>query len=90
MAVVSYASPPGQSYYGSSQPLVLDNNATSQLALVDLTSGTIVRALSGFDVTSHGGPLLRGGQANSIQLDPATRTGWTYSPYSDQIQQFAY
>jgi hypothetical protein len=90
IAVVSYASPPGKSYYGSSQPLVLDNNATSQLAVVDLTSGAIVRTLSGFDVTSRGGSLLRGGQGNSIQLDPATRTGWTYSPYGDQVQQFTY
>jgi hypothetical protein len=25
-----------------------------------------------------------------IQLDPVTRTGWTYSPYGNQIQQFSY
>jgi len=25
-----------------------------------------------------------------IQLDPTTRTAWTYSPYGNQIQAFSY
>lgn len=38
----------------------------------------------------HGGPLMHGGVMNSLQLDPATRTGWTFGPYDAQIQQFSY
>ncbi|MCW2871064.1 S8 family serine peptidase [Actinacidiphila oryziradicis] len=90
IAVVSYATPPGKAFYGSSQPVVLDNNATSQLVIIDLASGAILRTLSGFAVTSHGGPLLQGGLTNSLQLDPSTRTGWTYGPDDTQIQQFTY
>jgi hypothetical protein len=89
-AVVSFAAPEGTIYFGSQQGLVLDNNATSQLVLIDLATGAPVRTLTGFRVQQHGGSLMRGGQMNSIQLDPATRTGWTYGPYNEQIQQFSY
>ncbi|SEG82223.1 hypothetical protein SAMN05216223_113112 [Actinacidiphila yanglinensis] len=90
VAVVSYSAPAGTAYFGSQQGLVLDNNATGQLLLVDLASGTVLRTLDGFAPDSHGGPLIHGGEMNSIQLDPATRTGWTYGPYDGQIQQFSY
>lgn len=89
-AVVSFAAPEGTIYFGSQQGLVLDNNATSQLVLIDLATGAPVRTLTGFRVQQHGGSLMRGGQMNSIQLDPATRTGWTYGPYNEQLQQFSY
>ncbi|MFJ2646209.1 hypothetical protein ACIO1C_05705 [Streptomyces sp. NPDC087420] len=90
VAVVSFAAPEGTSYFGSQQGLLLDNNATGQLVITDLKSGAATETLSGFSVTDHGGSLVHGGLMNSIQLDPATRTGWTYGPYDDQIQQFSY
>ncbi|MYS18986.1 hypothetical protein GA0115240_10265 [Streptomyces sp. DvalAA-14] len=90
VAVVSYSGPAGTAYFGSQQGLVLDNNATGQLVLVDLTSGTVLRTVNGFSMGSHGGPLVHGGEMNSLQLDPATRTGWTYAAYDGQIQQFSY
>jgi hypothetical protein len=31
-----------------------------------------------------------GGAQNAVQLDPATRTGWTFAPDDTQIQQFNY
>ncbi|WP_405578096.1 hypothetical protein [Streptomyces sp. NBC_01190] len=90
LAVVAYASPAGTAYFGSQQGVVLDNNATGQLVLIDLTSGTVVRTLNGFAIDAHGGPLVHGGLMNSLHLDPSTRTGWTYAAYDGQIQQFSY
>ncbi|MFF0793188.1 hypothetical protein [Streptomyces spiralis] len=90
IAVVSYATPPGQAHFGSQQPLVLDSNATSQMVIIDLASGTVLRTLSGFAVAANGGSLIHGGQMNSIQLDPSTRTGWTYGAFDAQVQQFTY
>ncbi|RPE38557.1 subtilase family protein [Streptomyces sp. Ag109_O5-1] len=83
IAVVSYTTPAGTAYFGSGM-WVPDNNATGQLAVVDLTTGTVVRTLTGFAIGSHGGA------ENALQLDPRTRTGWTYGPGDQQIQQFSY
>jgi len=83
IAVVSYASPAGTPYFGSGL-WVPDNNATGQLAVVDLTTATVLRTLPGFAIGSHGGA------ENAVQLDPATRTGWTFGPNDAQIQQFSY
>jgi hypothetical protein len=90
VALVSFAAPEGIVYFGSQQGVVSDNNATSQIEVVDLTTGQPVRTLNGFIVTNRGGLLLHGVQDRSIQLDPATRTAWTYSPDGAQIQQFSY
>jgi hypothetical protein len=90
LAVVSFSRPEGTAYFGSQAGFVQDNNATGQLQIVDLSTGKTTATLNGFSVTSHGGPLLYGGQPASLQLDPATRTGWTYGPYDEQIRQFSY
>jgi hypothetical protein len=82
IAVVSYTTPEGTAYFGSGM-WVPDNNATGQLAVVDLTTGTVVRTLTGLAI-GHGGA------ENALQLDPSTRTGWTYGPGDQQIQQFSY
>ncbi|GGJ60364.1 hypothetical protein [Streptomyces brasiliensis] len=83
IAVVSYPTPEGQPYFGAGM-WVPDNNATGQLAVVDLGSGAVIRTLTGFVVGGHGGA------ENAVQLDPRTRTGWTYGPNDQQIQQFSY
>jgi hypothetical protein len=90
IALVSFAAPEGTVYFGSQQGVVSDNNATSQIEVVDLTTGQPVRTLNAFIVTGRGGILLHGIQDPSIQLDPATRTAWTYGPDGTQIQQFSY
>ncbi|WP_344113333.1 hypothetical protein [Kribbella alba] len=77
-------------YFGSQQGVVVDNNATSQIWVVDLTTGQPIRTLNAFIVTNRGGLLLHGIQDPSIQLDPTTRTAWTYSPDGTQIQRFSY
>ncbi|MCL2552187.1 MAG: S8 family serine peptidase [Actinomycetia bacterium] len=83
IAVVSYAAPAGTAYFGAGL-WVPDNNATGQLAVVDLTTGTVLKNLPGFVIGGHGGA------ENAVQLDPATRTGWTFGPNDAQIQQFSY
>ncbi|MEY9962531.1 hypothetical protein ABIA33_000557 [Streptacidiphilus sp. MAP12-16] len=83
IAVVSYATPKGTAYFGAGM-WVPDNNSTGQLVIVDLTTGTVLRTLTGFTIGGHGG------SENAIQLDPSTRTGWTYGPNDAQIQQFSY
>ncbi|MFE2432746.1 hypothetical protein ACFXJ5_39325 [Streptomyces sp. NPDC059373] len=90
VALVSFAAPEGTVYFGSQQGVVTDNNATSQIAVVDLTTGQPVRTLNGLIVTGRGGFLLHGVQDPSLQLDPATRSAWTYGPDGTQIQQFSY
>ncbi|WP_371405504.1 S8 family serine peptidase [Kribbella sp. NBC_00662] len=90
LALVSFAAPEGTVYVGSQQGVVSDNNATSQVAVVDLSTGQVVRTLNGIIVTNRGGLLLHGIQDTSLQLDPAARTAWTYSPDGTQIQQFSY
>ncbi|MEY9835706.1 S8 family serine peptidase [Streptacidiphilus sp. EB103A] len=83
IAVVSYATPAGTAYFGAGM-WVPDNNSTGRLLVVDLTTGTVLRTLTGFTIGGHGGA------DNAIQLDPTTRTGWTYGPGDAQIQQFGY
>ncbi|MGW6194834.1 hypothetical protein ACWF0M_01690 [Kribbella sp. NPDC055110] len=90
LALVSFAAPEGIVYFGSQQGFVSDNNATGQVAVVDLSTGQVVRTLNGIIVTNRGGLLLHGVQDTSLQLDAATRTAWTYSPDGTQIQQFSY
>jgi hypothetical protein len=90
VAVAAFAAPEGTSYTGSGTAFVPDNNATGQMLVIDLATGGVLRTLGGFQVGAHGGGLVHGGLMNSVQLDPATRTGWTYGPYDGQIHQFSY
>ncbi|MBY8881279.1 S8 family serine peptidase [Actinacidiphila acidipaludis] len=83
IAVVSYPTPAGTPYFGAGL-WVPDNNATGQLSVVDLTTGQVLRTLPGFVIGGHGGA------EDAVQLDPATRTGWTFGPDDAQIQQFSY
>ncbi|HEU5333546.1 MAG TPA: S8 family serine peptidase [Actinocrinis sp.] len=92
LAVVSYPWPQGlPSSSGQKPGTVDDQNATGVMAVVDLKTGQLVKTIPGFQVVNaHGDPLANLGTAYSIQLDPATRTAYTYGPYSQQIQQFSY
>jgi hypothetical protein len=80
-----------------------DNNATSQADVVDLATGTTVSAVSNFNFLTgfwggHYNPdssysLINPGadiDNQPMQLDPATRTGWTISGDGRQIQHFNY
>jgi hypothetical protein len=91
VALVAFQTPPSTPQFGNVLGAISDNNATSQLAVVDLTTGKTVSTVAGF---AFGGGAF-GGEYNasterSIQLDPTTRTGWTYAPGGDEVQQFTY
>jgi hypothetical protein len=89
LALVPFATPVPQVIWGNPNGTVTDSNATAEIQLVDLAAGTST-VLKGFAFT--GG--LAGGYnretARGIQLNPATRTGWTFGPDSRQIRQFSY
>ena len=69
-----------------------DNNATSEIAVVDLTTGKEVSTVRGFNF-GWGFLNFSGYDApaeQQIELDPTTRTGWTYAWNGQQLQQFSY
>jgi hypothetical protein len=90
LAVVAYYTPFGKSVFGHAAPQITDSNAMSQLDVVDLATGAVLRTISTFNF-SYGliGPLASYSE-RGIQLDPSTRTGWTFGPYGVQIQSFKY
>ena len=68
-----------------------DNSATSAVGVFDLTSGKRLALLRDFNLVG----ILSGHNyfklaARGIQLDPRTRTGWTYGPFNAQVQTFSY
>ncbi len=71
-----------------------DNNGMSGVGVYDLHTGQRVAYMSGFNLfpAVYGFPDNVGSTLTwqGIQLDPTTRTGWTYGPYGDQVQQFHY
>jgi hypothetical protein len=90
LAVVAFYTPSGKTRFGSPGPIITDSNVMSQLDLVDLTTGAVLRTLSTFNFAyGFNGPLASRSE-RGIQLDPSTRTGWTFGPYGTQIQTFKY
>jgi hypothetical protein len=73
----------------------VNNNGMSAIGVYDLRTGAQVSLDERFDLiptvfsslTTQLGVLL---SERGIQLDPATRTGWTYGPNNTQVQQFHY
>ena len=90
LAVIMYPTAAGTPFFGSQQGFVPDDNATGQLALVDLKTGQTLDVIGGFQGTARGGPLMHGAISHLLQLDPATHTGWAYANGDQQIQQFTY
>ena len=71
-----------------------DNNGMSGIGVYDVHTGQLVSYKSGFllfpavyGFTAGVGSVLT---QQGIQLDPQTRTGWTFSPDGTQVQQFSY
>jgi hypothetical protein len=69
-----------------------DNNATGRIAVVDLKTGETVGTVTGVEYPLFGSynGQLETHRERVVQLDPATRTGWTYTGDGSQIQQFSY
>ncbi|EWM16793.1 hypothetical protein KUTG_07097 [Kutzneria sp. 744] len=87
LALVAFQTPPVVSQFGAVGGLLFDNNATSQLAVVDLATGKAVGTVRGMNYSTG---LVGAGPGRGVQLDPATRTGWTFSGDARQVQQFSY
>jgi hypothetical protein len=97
LALVEWPVPDGPESFGSNLPLITDNNATSQVAVLDAATGKLQATVSGFGFVSLNANVVSpfGGDWNAdtertLQLDPSTRTGWVISPDGTQIQQFTY
>jgi hypothetical protein len=84
IALVPFSTPAPAPVFGFPNGIPTDSNATAE---IQETDGTV---LKGFAFTDG----LTGGYDNEtnrgLQLDPATRTGWTFGPGSRQIREFAY
>ena len=70
-----------------------NNNPMSSIAVVDLNTGKVLKKISTFHLWSMVLPSIHDdgfSTRHGIQIDPATRTGWTYGPQGRQLQQFSY
>lgn len=68
---------------------LINNAAMSVIEVIDQNTGTVLKRIPDFNFAYPAGsgiPYVDRG----VQLDPATRTGWTYSPFGDALQQFSY
>ena len=72
----------------------VNNNGMSAIGVYDLHSGARLSLIQHVNLRGLGGNLgmVMGTLAGErgIQIDPSTRTGWTFSPYGNQILQFNY
>jgi hypothetical protein len=75
----------------ASDSYLVDNNAMSAIGVFNASSGGQIALLPTFNFMAQlfGNNGLVGNE-RGIQLDPATRTGWTYGPGGVQVQQFHY
>ncbi|GAA1967326.1 peptidase S8 [Catenulispora subtropica] len=89
VAVVAYPTPQAKVVFGVPGGVLTDTNSMSQLDVVDLATGKVLKTLAAqnFRYTSQG---AFPGVSPMVQLDPATRSGWTYAPNGTQIQRFTY
>ena len=90
VALITYASPQPLSIFGHPGGILTDSNSRSQIDVVDTGTGKVLKTLSSFEFTrGFGGPLAFTAEPD-VQIDPATRTGFTYGPGWSQIEQFSY
>ncbi|ACU73435.1 peptidase S8 and S53 subtilisin kexin sedolisin [Catenulispora acidiphila DSM 44928] len=90
VALVAYASPQPLSVFGHPGGILTDSNSRGQIDVVDTGTGKVLKTVTAFEFThGFGGPLSSTAGQN-IQIDPKTRTGFTYGPGWSQIEQFSY
>jgi len=87
LALVAFQTPLAVPQFGAVGGLIFDNNATSQVVVVDLATGKAVGTVRGMDFSTG---LVGAGPGRGVQIDPATRTGWTFAGDAHQVQQFSY
>ncbi|MGW1913643.1 S8 family serine peptidase [Streptomyces sp. NPDC002076] len=92
LALLAFRFPDLKPMGGFQQYGFTDNNATGRIAVVDLKTGNTVGTVTGVEYPLYGSwnGRLETHRERVMQLDPATRTGWTYAGDGSQIQQFSY
>jgi hypothetical protein len=63
--------------------------STAEIQLTTLADGTI-SLLKGFPYTAAINASYDNETDRTVQVDPATRTGWTFGPGAREIRQFGY
>jgi hypothetical protein len=79
----------------ASPDYLTNNNGMSGVGVYDLHTGQELSYMPDFNLFPAiygfaGNAVLSQITSQGIQLDPATRTGWTYGPDGTQVQQFSY
>jgi hypothetical protein len=90
MGLVAFGSPLPKVVWGKPGGVLSDSNSTSEIQAVDLATGAGTKVVSGLNFTAGLGNSYNADTERAIQLDPATRTGWTCAPGNAQIRQFSY
>ncbi|MEV6056684.1 S8 family serine peptidase [Streptomyces sp. NPDC052107] len=92
LALLAFRFPDLKPTGGFQQYGFTDNNATGRIAVVDLKTGNTVGTVNGVEYPQFGSwnGRLETHRERVVQLDPATRTGWTYAGDGLQIEQFSY
>jgi hypothetical protein len=69
-----------------------DNNAMSEVDVVDLATGKVVDRQADFNFVNStlADENLEFSGMQGIQLNPATRTAYVVGPYADQLERFTY
>jgi hypothetical protein len=90
LALTMYYQPAGPSEFAAPGGIArTDSNATSVINVVNTTTGAVEKVLGGFSETAlYGYPFTVNNPG--IQVDPVTRTGYTFAHGDDQIQEFHY
>ncbi|HKU67512.1 MAG TPA: S8 family serine peptidase [Candidatus Baltobacteraceae bacterium] len=73
----------------ASNDLFTNNDAMSAVDVIDLRTGQAIEHLPTFGFLyplQTGIPFMQHG----IQVDPTTRTAWTFGPFGDTVQEFNY
>ena len=68
---------------------VTNNASMSAIDVIDETTHTMRKRIPIFNF-AYAATTDTAYTDRGIQLDPTTRTGWTFSPFGDALQQFAY
>jgi hypothetical protein len=89
-ALLVFNSPTPRAVFGAVGGLLTDSNSSGQVQEVDTATGAVTKTLIGFNFQSGFGGAYNPSAERSVQLDPSTRTGWTYAPGGAQITQFSY
>ncbi|HEX3786382.1 MAG TPA: S8 family serine peptidase [Pseudonocardiaceae bacterium] len=91
LGLVAFNAPQGIAQFGNVNGRITNNNATGEIAVIDLTTGKTVSTVTGLGFATGLNSIEYDiYNQHRIELDPATRTGWTFSGDNVQVQEFKY